>query len=172
MEELRQYTNALAKHYQDYQVKLPLVAADMYLEGFHDLNKRLIDVCKIDKIALENEWNTVSFNYREALIAHQNVVFILEPSGNIFYTSFNVEELTGYNAESLLQTSIEELQQRELSDKQIAFIVENLQAKTPFEMMITNYHKNETAYICKVNCYPIWDLEGQLKNYILFVKAI
>ncbi|GAA6772960.1 PAS domain-containing protein [Flavobacterium sp. CGRL2] len=56
------------------------------------------------------------------------------------------------------------------SKKDLKEIREALKKKIPFEKTLENYRKNGQTYKCKIDAFPVFNLNGEVSHFIAFEK--
>lgn len=104
-----------------------------------------------------------------SLVANEtdNAVIITDPAGLIVYVNNGFERLTGYQlaeVKGLKPGSF--LQGDETSPATIKKIRDCIQQRVPFYDEILNYTKSGEPYWVSLSVNPVFDKQGQLKNFI------
>jgi predicted transglutaminase-like protease len=79
-------------------------------------------------------------------------------------------DLNGYYPNEVIGNS-PKMFQGELTNKKVSQeISEAVKTKQPFDKIIINYCKDGSLYKCQIKGYPVFDVNGELINFIAFEK--
>ncbi len=97
----------------------------------------------------------------------QEGILITDPQGRIIWANKGFEAMSGYAlAEMLGQKPGHLLQGPDTDPMAVAYMSKKLQEQEPFSTEILNYHKDGHRYWLKINVYPQFDEQGQLKAFM------
>ena len=102
-----------------------------------------------------------------------NAVTITDPEGKIEWVNNAFTKMTGYTLAELIGKKPGHLLQGKETNKETAdFIRESLKARKPFECEIINYKKNGEKFWSKIQIQPLFDEDGNLKNFFAIEEDI
>ncbi len=100
---------------------------------------------------------------------HKDVsIIITDEQRLIIWANQQFTKMTGYSLSEIKGKKPSLLQGRNTEKSAIARIKENLNKEIAFHDRITNYRKNGEEYTCALTIYPIFNLEGNLSNFVAF----
>ncbi len=79
--------------------------------------------------------------------------------------------MNGYDYKDIIGNSPRMFQGEETSKESRANIRKAVQELKPFKETILNYKKNGEKYLCQIEAYPKFDINGNFINYIAFETA-
>lgn len=95
-------------------------------------------------------------------------VVITDNQRLIVWVNKQFTRMTGYSLDEVRGRKPALLQGRNTERPAVARIKESLNKKTGFHDRITNYRKNGQEYTCALTIEPIFNLSGDLTNFIAF----
>ncbi len=147
----------------------PILAWDFYHESVKDLKAISDDLKKLDEFLSKFRWNTEKFNMKERI--NEEVVIVTDVDQNIIFASDGILSMTGYSKEEVIGNKPKMFQGPSTSQKIIKEIRQAIALSVPFDKVIVNRKKNGKTYKCKINCFPVFNLKGELSHYIAFERA-
>ncbi|MAU71226.1 MAG: histidine kinase [Pseudozobellia sp.] len=172
MKDLRFYDSAVQRYNSHINaISAPLSSWDISGMYFQTYKEHLKDLASIGQIGNKNRWQSVLTGDDWPLIK-KLVVVITDPHLKIEFASNNIKQMTGYDPIEVVGKSPKLFQGKDtckLTRERIAEAIENQQ---PFEETIINYKKNGSPYSCQIKGKPIFNMKGDLVNFIAFEKAV
>ncbi|TDP60224.1 PAS domain-containing protein [Flavobacterium dankookense] len=167
--DFTEYEIAVKKYKNSFSAKyFPLISWDIYITFFDTLKKALPDVFLLNKIAVENNWNS-NWNFQKELTS-DTVIVVTDSNLKIVFASKNIVEMNGYKPEEVIGNS-PKMFQGKLTDSNVSKEISSaVKEQRPFSQIITNYCKDGSLYKCHINGYPVFDKSGRLINFIAFEK--
>ncbi len=95
-------------------------------------------------------------------------VVITDNQRVVIWVNEQFTKMTGYSLEEVRGMKPSLLQGRNTERPAVARIKEALNKKIRFHDRITNYRKNGEEYTCALTIHPIFDLDGDLSNFVAF----
>jgi PAS domain S-box-containing protein len=167
--EFLQYENAVARYHKTLNIKsLPLVSWNFYAENFNKINLSFADTVLLTKLSEKNSWKT-TWNFQDHL-QNDTVIVVTDAKLQIVFASNNIKQMNGYKPNEVIGNS-PKMFQGKLTDavisKQISMAVK---AQKPFKHTIINYCKDGTIYKCNIKGFPVFNIKGELTNFIALEK--
>lgn len=169
---MKEYDDALYRFSQALKLKnLPLISWDIYGLYFDSLCKNYDDIVSLTRLSKLHNWS-YPFKFDEALLKKDQVVIITDIKQHIVYATHNITAMNGY-----LPAEIEgrrpNIFQGPLTDKKTTTRIKSaIRKRVPFEAVIVNYRKNGTTYKCWLRGEPIFDIGGELVNFVAYEKEV
>ncbi|WP_372779988.1 PAS domain S-box protein [Litorivivens sp.] len=102
-----------------------------------------------------------------------NIVIITDALGCIEWVNGSFEKETGYTSEEVLRKSPGDLLQGpETSTETIAVMREGVSKGEGFNVEVINYNKDGIPYWVGVDCTPVFDDNGTIRNFIAIERVI
>ncbi len=172
MIDFEAYDKAISVHTSKLQpmVNAPLMSWDLHLLNSVNRNKfNESDFKKINLIAAENKWN---LNAKVSkLLSDPDVVVVTNANLDIVFASENIFAMNGYYPEEIIGKKPNMFQGHGTETAMRKKIGAAISKRKPFSAKITNYYKDGTTYICEIKGFPVFNLEGDLVNFIAFETA-
>lgn len=148
----------------------PLLCWDIFMDRMHRRLSLAQDAEDLYNYAQQNNWQ-VNWDFNTILCKQEKVVVVTNMQARIVYASANMIEMNGYNAADVIgkSPSIFQGPDTELVYKQM--IGQKIRNAEPFEAIITNYKPYGRKYLCAIEGHPVFNVQGQLINYIAFEQA-
>lgn len=119
----------------------------------------------------ENNWKT-SLDFKTIVKKQVKTIVITTPVQQICFTNRNFENMTGYSQKEVVGRKPSFLQGSNTNKDTTAKIRMALHNKQTISTSILNYKKNGEPYFCKVDLYPIFNLENELVNFVALEEEI
>lgn len=148
----------------------PLLCWDIFIERYHRRLNLGGDIMALNKLAVKAKWQH-NFDFDEQLIGNDKTILVTDPSLHIIYATANMPAMNGYNIQEVLGKTPKIFQGKETSENDRKLISQSVKNKLPFEATVINYRKNGDIYHCHIEGYPIFNLQGELVNFIAFENA-
>ena len=169
---MKEYDNAAYRYYSALHLKsLPLMSWDIYGLYFDTLCKNYDDVVALSRLSENNRWSYVS-RFDEALLQKEQVILVTDTQLNIVHATHNIFQMNGYSPNEILGKRPKLFQGRETSKETIGQIRKAIENRMPFEAVILNYRKDGSTYNCSIKGGPIFDISGELVNFIAYEKEV
>ncbi len=128
--------------------------------------KSLIDFLTIENLQLfKPEKNYLRFKNHAVLITNR--------SNQIKWASQNIESMTGYNLDDVLNKSPRLFQGEQTEQDKIKKLASCLAKEKEHETALTNYRKNGETYICGIKISPLRNkISGEVTHYLAYEKAV
>lgn len=170
MGNFNQYDKAAAKYFQNLNIKtVPVISWDFHHILFDGVKEVLLDVNRLNKIATKNKW--VHNNFDLKAILNEKVIIVTDAKLSIVFASHNLVKMNGYSEQEVLGKSPKIFHGEATCLKTSNEIREAIQLQQPFEKTVLNYKKNGETYQCLIKGFPIFNLKGEISNFIAFEKA-
>nr|WP_315220189.1 PAS domain-containing protein [uncultured Flavobacterium sp.] len=148
---------------------VPILAWDFHYESVNELKAVNEDLKKLDEFSSKFRWNTEKFNIKQRI--SQEVVIITDVEQTIVFASNGILNMTGYSKEEVVGQKPKMFQGSSTSPTVRKEIRKAIELSVPFDKTVINHKKNGSTYKCKINCFPIFNVKGQLSHYIAFERA-
>jgi PAS domain S-box-containing protein len=152
-------------------MQVPLLCWDVFLMEL--LKQRIItnDLNSLFKISKNRQWHKPSVSVADKLRFENKVVIVTDTFLNIQFVTDNMYSMNGYKSSEVIGRS-PKMFQGEDSEIESMFIIRNaIKNMMPFKTIITNYRKNGSIYNCHIEGYPIFNIKGELVNYVAIENA-
>lgn len=172
MEKIRFYDEAAHLFYKKNEFSsYPITSLDLFAPYFESFCGSLRDSAKLEKISQREKWKN-THNFQNEFLDREHVVLVTDSSLNIVYASESIYFMNGYKPHEIIGKKPKMFQGRETCKKTTKEVSVAIQNQRPFEVVLTNYRKNGTAYQCWIKGYPVLDASGKLVNFIAFEKEV
>ena len=104
----------------------------------------------------------------ESVIKDAVAIILTDTNYKIQWVNDDFSVITGYTFEEVVGKKPNLLQGEKSDINVIEKIRKGLNKKKSFKAEIINYRKNGTEYLCELFIHPIYNIEGELTNYIAF----
>lgn len=172
MIDFEEYDKAILGNASKLQsmVTAPLMSWDLHLLNSVNRNKfNESDLKKINVLAVENNWNLDTKVRR--LLSDPDVVVVTNANLDIVFASENIFAMNGYYPEEIIGKKPNMFQGQGTETAIKKKIGAAISKRRPFSAKITNYYKDGTTYICEIKGFPVFNIEGDLVNFIAFERA-
>jgi PAS domain S-box-containing protein len=167
--EFKAYDAAFAKHHKNRVMRsTPLISWDMYSQYIFQTNLLLHEVCTLNKIANKKQWETV-WDFKES-IQDETVIVVTDANLKIVFATTNIEKMNGYAPNEIIGNSPKMFQGPATNLQVSAEIRDAVLNKLPFEKNVINYCKDGSLYKCSIKGFPVFNLKGEVVNFIAFEK--
>lgn len=147
---------------------VPILAWDFHYEYVNELKALTADLKKVNQISNEFTWDEKKLNIEERI--KEEVVLITDLELKIVFASSGIKKMTGYKEEEVLGKTPKMFQGPATCEKDLSEIRMALKEKVPFEKTLENYRKNGKTYKCKINAFPVFNLQGEISHFIAFER--
>lgn len=148
----------------------PLLCWDIFMDRMHRRLSLAQDAEDLSNYAKSNNWQ-VNWDFNKILCQQEKVIVVTNMKARIVYASGNMIEMNGYSAASVIGKSPSIFQGPETELVYKKMIGQKIKNAEPFEAIITNYKPYGKKYLCAIEGYPVFNLQGDLVNYIAFEQA-
>lgn len=170
MANLNQYDLALAKQYQNLNIKtVPVLAWDFHHLYLDELKASFSDWNKLNSMASANKWKPLKWDLKDKL--DQEVVVVTDAALKIVFASHNIIKMNGYEEQEILGKTPKMFHGAATCLKTSNEIRLAIQLGQPFEKTVLNYKKNGEIYHCLIKGFPVFNIKGKLSHFIAFEKA-
>ena len=149
----------------------PLMCWDLYLGIAERKTDFRDDLAKLRSITVEGNWAEFPVALHDKLLWENKVVLITSPTLEIIHATKNMFDMNGYRLAEVVGNRPTMFQGEKTEKHQKLMIREALKNKLPFETVITNYKKHGSMYKCHILGYPIYDINGEIVNYVALENA-
>lgn len=169
---MKEYDNAAHRYYSALDLKsLPLMSWDIYGLYFDTLCKNYDDVESLLRLSRDNNWSYAT-KFKEALIQKEQVLLVTDAQLTIVHATHNISAMNGYFPNEVIGKKPKIFQGIKTSRKISRTIGDAVKNRLPFEAVITNYRKDGSTYNCWIKGEPIFDVNGELVNFIAYEKEV
>ncbi len=173
MEELKDYDNAVIKFRNRLKYStLPIVSWDFYAQSFDSIKRTAEDMNSLLQLAMANSWKIDTDLLDEKIKANKNVVVVTDPKLNIVYATKNIWDMNQYHPQEIIGKKPKMFQGSKTSKVSLKVISDALKENKPFETTVINYRKDGSTYNCWIQGLPIYNIKGELVNFIAFEKEV
>ena len=100
-------------------------------------------------------------------------VLIADPQGRIEWVNRAFEKISGYTlAELQGRVPGHVLQGRDTDPATVAIMRDAIAARRPFNVEVLNYARNGRAYVCQVECTPVFDHLGRMERFVALQRDV
>ncbi|MEZ4809721.1 MAG: PAS domain-containing protein [Allomuricauda sp.] len=172
MEKIRFYDEAVNLFYREREIKgHPITSLDFYAPHFGKFCNSLHDVKKLGKLAKKENWQD-DHGFQREILDNDHVVVVTDTALNIVYASQNIYTMNGYRPGEIIGKKPKMFQGEGTCRETTKKVSVAIEKQIPFEVVLTNYRKNGTAYKCWIKGFPVLDGTGKLVNFIAFEKEV
>ncbi|WP_224485093.1 PAS domain-containing protein [Robertkochia aurantiaca] len=170
MGELAQYDAGVRRYYEKRGplISFPLKSFDFHMQQLLQWQLSGQDLERLRMIS--SNWNR-EWDFEASLRRRKEVIVITDTSLKIVFSSYNMQEMSGYVPQEIIGKSPKMFQGEMTCEATSSRIREAIQNRTSFRENIVNYKKNGAPYKCEIKGYPVFDQSGKLVNFIAFEKA-
>lgn len=155
------YEKALAKHYNNLSIiPVPLISWDFFGSQNFEINKFN---------AIQKQWKS-KVNFREINAQSKLEIIITNVNQEIVFASQGINAMNGYQPFEIIGKSPKIFQGKLTSDESKNNIRKAIQNELPFKEVVLNYRKDGTSYLCEIEAFPKFDVNGDFVNYIAFER--
>lgn len=147
---------------------VPILAWDFHYEYINELKALTADLKKVNEISNQFTWDEKKLNIQERI--KEEVIVVTDLDLNIVFASSGIKKMTGYKAEEILGKTPKMFQGPDTSKTDLKEIREAVKNKIPFVKTLENYRKNGNTYKCKIDAFPVFNLNGEVSHFIAFEK--
>jgi len=147
---------------------VPILAWDFHYEYLNELKALTADLEKVNKISNQYTWDENKLNIEERI--KEEVVVVTDLELKIVFASSGIKKMTGYKESEILGKTPKMFQGPATSKKDLKEIRDALKKKIPFVKTLENYRKNGKTYKCKIDAFPVFNLNGEVSHFIAFEK--
>ncbi|WP_299533327.1 PAS domain-containing protein [Ulvibacterium sp.] len=172
MNEIKNYDTAAHKFYSSQNISgLPIVSWDFHATHFQKVCNDSADLFLLNKLAQTNKWSsTPEFNEK---LAHDKYVIVVTDSHlKIVHATHNILEMNGYLPNEIIGKEPKMFQGRETCKQTSRKIGQAIRQRKPFETVVLNYRKDGSIYKCWIKGEPIYDIYGEVVNFIAYEKEV
>ncbi|MCK7556421.1 PAS domain-containing protein [Chitinophaga sedimenti] len=144
---------------------------DIFLSYYHRNLRLGTDVQQLEKMAEEQHWQQ-TWDYAQLLLEQNKLIVVTDPKRKILFISSNLWEITGYNAEQVLHQQLKSFRNPDSSTVLIEMMGKAIIAKQPFETAFVAHSQTGRPFQTRLESRPVFNRQGELVNYIIFLKAI
>ena len=169
MEDFSEYDKAQAKYYGQLNVKtVPVMSWEFNHRFTSEMKSIASDLKKLQNLAADYNWNT-DLNFEERI--REETIVVTDHQLKIVYSSESMLEMNGYSEEEVLGQSPKMFQGKDTDVQSLLEINDAIQQRKPFSKTVLNYKKNGKIYHCRIDAYPIFNLQNEFTHFIAFEKA-
>ncbi len=147
---------------------VPILAWDFHYEYLNELKALTADLEKVNKISNQYTWDENKLNIEERI--KEEVVVVTDLELKIVFASSGIKKMTGYKESEILGKTPKMFQGPATSKKDLKEIRDAVKKKIPFVKTLENYRKNGKTYKCKIDAFPVFNLNGEVSHFIAFEK--
>lgn len=148
------------------QIKsLPLLPWEVVGKLLWNLDPEMFE--HMETLADENNWHFTYFIDRYSHYKGYSII-VTDKDLNIQCCSENILKMTGYENYELIGRLPKMLQGESTDSNSKLLIKKAIQEELPFTARLVNYRKNDEAYGCEINAFPIFNGKSELSHFIAF----
>jgi PAS domain S-box-containing protein len=148
---------------------LPLISWGFSSSYQTEIRNVVLDFNKITSLSNSKKWKNVEWNFKNIL--EEKVILITDNNLNIVFASHNMHKMNGYIEAEVLGKSPKMFQGIETVLQTSIEIREAIILQKPFVKKVLNYKKNGEQYYCDIEGFPVFNIKGELVNFIAFEQA-
>ncbi|RDY59686.1 PAS domain-containing protein [Flagellimonas nanhaiensis] len=172
MEKLRFYDEAASNFYSGEKITcFPITSMDFYAQRFQKVCKSLHDVKNLSDLAEKEKWGGI-IPFEDEILDKEHVVVVTDAELNIVYASQNITHMNGYRPDEILGKKPKMFQGDGTCKLTTQKVSEAIKKREAFEVVLTNYRKDGTAYQCWIKGSPVLNKTGKVVNFIAFEKEV
>ncbi|RKN82993.1 PAS domain-containing protein [Ulvibacterium marinum] len=172
MDEIKNYDTAAHKFYNSQIISsLPLISWDFHATHFQKVCKDHADVFQLKKLAQTNKWSTL-LELDDKLIRQDYVIVVTDSHLKIVHATQNILEMNGYMPKEIIGKKPKMFQGKDTCTQTSEEIGRAVRQRKPFEAVVLNYRKNGSSYKCWIKGEPIYDIYGEVVNFIAYEKEV
>lgn len=172
MDEIKNYDTAAHKFYNSQIISsLPLISWDFHATHFQKVCKDHADVFQLKKLAQINKWST-PLEWDDKLIREGFVIVVTDSHLKIVHATQNIVEMNGYMPREIIGKKPKMFQGKDTCMQTSEEIGQAVRQRKPFEAVVLNYRKNGSSYKCWIKGEPIYDIYGEVVNFIAYEKEV
>lgn len=151
---------------------LPLLSSDFHANFFTSIlfNFNIQkDLSFIQGMAKNYKWKN---NFKKIL--NENVfesIVVTDASRKIIWVNDGFSKMTGYSKNYALDKSPSFLQGRKTSEETRQKIRKKLSENKPFKEVVLNYKKDQTAYKCELQIFPLYN-NNKITHFMALEKQV
>ncbi|UYQ94358.1 PAS domain-containing protein [Chitinophaga horti] len=149
----------------------PLMSWDIFISYYHRNLKLGSDVQELDKLAADQNWH-LRWDFAQALLRDNKLVIVTDPERQILFISSNLWEITGYSADAVLHQQLKQFRNKDSDASMIEQMTRAIAAQQPFETEFTVHSQTGRPFPTRLESFPLMNQQGELVNYIIFLKAL
>ena len=140
---------------------------------FMNINRREnSDYELLEKFSQFRNWSYDLNKIKRFLQNRKNTIVVTCENEKIEWVSKGFTRMTGYESNEAIGNSPKFLQGQETSVETRYKIRNKLDIQEKFSGKVINYRKNGERYICKVDIFPIYDVQNDLVNFVAFEQEV
>ncbi|WP_425234981.1 PAS domain-containing protein [Ulvibacterium sp.] len=172
MDEIKNYDAAAHKFYNSQVISsLPLISWDFHATHFQKVCKDHADVFQLKKLAQINKWST-PLELDDKLIQEDYVIVVTDSHLKIVHATQNILEMNGYMPKEIIGKKPKMFQGKDTCMQTSEEIRLAVRQRKPFEAVVLNYRKNGSSYKCWIKGEPIYNIYGEVVNFIAYEKEV
>ncbi|MGB3150000.1 MAG: PAS domain-containing protein [Maribacter sp.] len=173
MEDIRNYDDAVVKFHKTLNLNsLPLSSWDFYSQFFDKTCNIAEDIKSLSQFAQNNAWAFDTQIFEEELKNKEHVIVVTDTSLKIVYATQNIWEMNRYIPSQIIGNKPKMFQGEKTCKNSLKLISKAVKEKKPFETTILNYRKDGSTYKCWIKGQPVYNLAGDVINFIAFEKEV
>tara|TARA_R110000737_G_scaffold344502_1_gene371762 strand:- start:542 stop:1066 length:525 start_codon:yes stop_codon:yes gene_type:complete len=173
MTNLKDYDNAVIKFRKNLKLTmLPVLSWDFYASNYEDIKRTEEDTVSLLNLVATNSWNIDTDILDVKLKTEKNVVVVTDTKLNIVFATKNMWNMSQYHPEEIIGKSPKMFQGNLTSKSTLKIVSDAVKQKKPFEVTVVNYRKDGSTYNCWIQGQPVFDLKGDIVNFIAFEKEV
>ncbi len=172
MSDIKAYDKAANRFHETLDIpNLPLTSWDVYSSHFLALCKNYKDITSLDLLAKKNLW-AYDGQFRNELLNKQHVIVVTDAHLRIVHATENIVHMNGYSPKEIIGKKPNMFQGADTCAKTTETIRLAVKNKDPFEAVVLNYRKDGSAYKCWIKGEPIFNVSGEVVNFIAYEKEV
>jgi PAS domain S-box-containing protein len=150
----------------------PLICWDIISEGISRRKDLSADITALNKVMADNKWHPPVSSLDAQIVWENKTVVVTDTKLQIIYASSNMFNMNGYRPEEVIGKHPSMFQGEATSESSRKKIRAAIQQCQPFECEIINYKKNGSLYNCWIEGYPVFNVAGELVNFIALENSV
>lgn len=144
----------------------PLLCWDIFMEGYARRTELADDLIQIKKISKRYKWSIPLGEFENELIWRNKTLIITDPQLVIVHATRNIFDMTGYNPVEVIGKTPKIFQGMDTETEKRELIKEAIDRQKSFDIIITNYKKDDSPYQCHIESWPVFNNHRELVHYI------
>ena len=173
MYDIRNYDAAAHRFYSSQAItSLPLVSWDFHASHLQRIYRVSEDIALLQKLGQSNKWASLNELDGKLMQEANLVVVVTDIHLKIVHATQNIKEMNGYRPEEIIGKKPKMFQGPETSMTTSKNIGKAVREQKPFEAVVLNYRKDGSTYKCWIKGEPIYNISGEVVNFIAYEKEV
>jgi PAS domain S-box-containing protein len=150
----------------------PLLCWDIIAEGMGRRRAFAPDIKGLEKLMLKYKWHQLPLSIENCIIWENKTVVVTDASLNILLASSNMYNMNGYKPDEVIGNSPKMFQGAGTTAASKQIIRTAVKNRLPFACDVINYRKDGSIYNCHIDGYPIFNVQGELVNFVALENLV